>query len=178
MEAADELGMFIELEMPLCWDRSSDTPQGFLYTIQAHMEAVTFNRHHASVIAWSLANESPWGPTFTTYVPPRYLHLSCILLKRSTYSDRSLNSYIKRIDNSRPFMFDGGSGQTMRVQGGQLDIQTWHYPGLKYDFASNASFPISFGEYAHLNCCKRSCCLKVRGCGLANCESFATRQSS
>ena len=75
-------------------------------------------------------------------------------------------------------MFDGGSGQTMRVQGGQLDIQTWHYPGLKYDFASNASFPISFGEFAHLNCCKRSCCLDVRGCGLANCESFATRQSS
>ena len=73
MEAADELGMFIELEMPLCWDRSSDTPQGFLYTIQVHMEAVTFNRHHASVIAWSLANESPWGPTFTTYAPPRYM---------------------------------------------------------------------------------------------------------
>ena len=87
MEAADELGMFIELEMPLCWDRSSDTPQGFLYTIQVHMEAVTFNRHHASVIAWSLANESPWGPTFTTYVPPRYrCNLSLILLKRSSLS--------------------------------------------------------------------------------------------
>ena len=79
MEAADELGMFIELEMPLCWDRSSDTPQGFLYTIQVHMEAVTFNRHHASVIAWSLANESPWGPTFTTYATislPSELHSS------------------------------------------------------------------------------------------------------
>ena len=49
-------------------------------------------------------------------------------------------------------MFDGGSGQAMRVDGGQLDIKTAHYPGLKYDFASNLSYPISFGEYAHLNC--------------------------
>ena len=116
--------------MPLCWDRSSNTEAGFNYTIQVHMEAVTFNRHHASVIAWSLANESPWGPTFTT----------------------SLNNYIKRIDDTRPFMFDGGSGQSMRVDGGQLDIQTWHYPGLKYDWAHNQSYPISFGEFAHLNC--------------------------
>ena len=69
-------------------------------------------------------------------------------------------------------MFDGGSGQTMRVQGGQLDIQTWHYPGLKYDFASNASFPISFGEFSHLNCCKRSRCLDMHGCGLAKCEKL------
>ena len=34
MEAADELGMFVELEMPLCWDRSSNTEAGFNYTIQ------------------------------------------------------------------------------------------------------------------------------------------------
>jgi beta-galactosidase len=25
-------------------------------------------------------------------------------------------------------------------------------PGLKYNFGSNLSYPISFGEYAHLNC--------------------------
>ena len=30
-----------------------------------HSEAVHYNRHHPSVIAWSLANESPWTPTFT-----------------------------------------------------------------------------------------------------------------
>jgi beta-galactosidase/beta-glucuronidase len=53
MEAADELGMLIELEMPLCWDKSSTTAAGFAYTVQVHMEAVQFNRHHASVIAWS-----------------------------------------------------------------------------------------------------------------------------
>lgn len=77
MEAADEYGMFIELEMPLCWDRSVGD-DAFYYTIQVHSEAVSFNRHHPSVIAWSLANESPWTLTFTT----------------------SLNSVVKRIDSS------------------------------------------------------------------------------
>jgi hypothetical protein len=105
MEAADELGMMVELEMPLCWDHSSNTPAGFDYTIQVHMEAVKFNRHHASVVAWSLANESPWGSTFTI----------------------SKNSFLKRLDSTRPFMFDGGSGQTLVVEGGQLDIKTLHY---------------------------------------------------
>ena len=69
------------------------------------MEAVKFNRHHASVVAWSLANESPWGNAFTI----------------------SKNSFLKRLDSTRPFMFDGGSGQTMAVEGGQLDIKTLHY---------------------------------------------------
>lgn len=82
-----------------------------------------FNRHHPSVIAWSLANESPWSPVFTL----------------------SLNTYIKPLDSSRPFMFDGGSGQTMRVQGGELDIETVHYPsGGSF---SPVPYPVSFGEY-------------------------------
>ena len=136
MEAADEYGMFIELEMPLCWD-SSVGDDAFYYTIQVHSEAVHFNRHHPSVIAWSLANESPWTPTFTT----------------------SLNSVVKRIDSSRPFMFDGGGGQTMRVEGGQLDIETAHYPGLHYDFEhAPQDYPISFGEFGMFDpsCCRAS----------------------
>jgi hypothetical protein len=45
-------------------------------------------------------------------------------------------------------MFDGGQGQTMRVEGGQLDIETAHYPGLKYDFEhAPQDYPISFGEF-------------------------------
>lgn len=137
MEAADEYGMFIELEMPLCWDRSVGD-DAFYYTIQVHSEAVHFNRHHPSVIAWSLANESPWTPTFTT----------------------SLNSVVKKIDSSRPFMFDGGSGQTMRVDGGQLDIETAHYPGLRYDFEhAPQDHPISFGEFGMFD---PSCCRAYR----------------
>ena len=56
-------------------------------------------------------------------------------------------------------MFDGGSGQTMRVQGGQLDIETAHYPGLHYDFEhAPQDYPISFGEFGVFipPCCRAS----------------------
>ena len=66
MEAANELGMFIELEMPFCWANSNQGQLAFNYTVQAQMEAVLFNRNHPSVIAFSLGNESPWTSNFNS----------------------------------------------------------------------------------------------------------------
>jgi len=58
MEAADELGMLIELEMPFCWAGDDTGPFDFNYTVQAQREAMVFNRNHPSVIHWSLGNVS------------------------------------------------------------------------------------------------------------------------
>ena len=132
MEAADELGMFIELEMPFCWAGGNKGATALEYTIQAQSESVIFNRNHVSVTFWSLANESPWNTNF---------HLS-------------LRHFIRALDPSRPFAFDGGQGQTFRVDGGDLDIETRHYPGFGIDVRAS-DHPISFGEYAHLNCYNR-----------------------
>lgn len=130
LEAADRLGMFVELEMPFCWASTNVGPAQLNYTVQAQLEAVTFNRNHPSVIAWSLANESPWLKNFNT----------------------SLAEYVRRADSSRPFMFDGGQGQAVPP----LDIITSHYPGLPGPARfGNLSYPVSFGEYAHLNCYNR-----------------------
>lgn len=89
MEAADELGMLIELEMPFCWASGDTGAADFNYTVQAQREAIVYNRNHPSVIHWSLGNESPWIINFAD----------------------SLRYYLRAIDSTRPFMFDGGSQQ-------------------------------------------------------------------
>ena len=130
MIAADELGMLIELEMPFCWASGNSGPAAFNYTVQVQREAMVFLRNHPSVIQWSLGNESPWTSNF----------------------DRSLALYLREVDWTRPFMFDGGSEQPIPP----LDVLSVHYPSFdgpgQY---SNGSQPTLFGEYAHLNCYNR-----------------------
>lgn len=130
MIAADELGMLIELEMPFCWASGNSGEIDFNYTVQAQREAMVFLRNHPSIIHWSLGNESPWLANF----------------------DNSLKDYLREIDSTRPFMFDGGSQQPIPP----LDILSVHYPSFDGpgEYA-NASQPTLFGEYAHLNCYNR-----------------------
>ena len=60
MDAADEMGMLIELEMPFCWASGNAGGFDFNYTVQAQREAMVFNRNHPSVIHWSLGNVRPF----------------------------------------------------------------------------------------------------------------------
>jgi len=130
MEAADELGMLLEVEMPFCWASGNVGAFDFNYTVQAQREAMVFLRNHPSVVHWSLGNESPWLRNF----------------------DQSLALYLREVDWTRPFLFDGGGGQAIPP----LDIISLHYPGFDVPpKLANASYPTQFGEYAHLNCYNR-----------------------
>ena len=61
---ADELGVYVEAEAPFCWvDQSSDLRLAPL-VVQHTAELLERDRSHPSVIIWSLANESTWGPDF------------------------------------------------------------------------------------------------------------------
>lgn len=104
MIAADELGMFIELEMPFCWASGNSGSAAFNYTVQAQREAMVFNRNHPSVIMWSLGNESPWTTNFNS----------------------SLADFLREIDSTRLFMFDGGDGQAVPP----LNVISVHYPSF------------------------------------------------
>ena len=134
VEAADRLGMFIELEMPFCWARGNIGQDSLDYTIQAQLESVVQFRSHPSVIVWSLGNESPWSPS----TPSNF--------------NVSLQHYVKRLDLTRPFLFDGGSGDEHDV-----DIWTVHYPGLRFNattYQQNPK-PTLFGEYMAVTCYNR-----------------------
>lgn len=109
--------------MPFCWASGNSGSAAYNYTVQAQSEAVVYNRNHPSVIAWSLGNESPWLKNFQD----------------------SLSHYIRKLDNTRSFMFDGGQGQTVPP----LNITSEHYPGLPGPHQSASSaWPVLYGEYA------------------------------
>jgi len=130
MAAADEMGMLVELEMPFCWASGNAGAAAFNYTVQVQREAMTHLRNHPSVTLWSLGNESPWNENFQD----------------------SLSSYLREVDSTRPFMFDGGQGQAAPP----LDVISNHYPSFAAAAAAaNATVPTLFGEYAHLNCYNR-----------------------
>ena len=58
LEAADELGMFIECEAPVCWDEAAGAAD---LICQETAEMALADRNHPCILFWSLGNESKWG---------------------------------------------------------------------------------------------------------------------
>jgi len=64
LEAADELGLYVEDEAPFCWVGVSGDLAFTPRILQLTAELVTRDRNHPSVFMWSLANESGFGAGF------------------------------------------------------------------------------------------------------------------
>ena len=131
MEAADELGMFIQCEGPYCWAQNASKHYGEKEIIYAtdlqNMEMVTLLRNHPSILYWSLGNESRWNAAF----------------EQSAHS-------VAELDPTRPMVFD-----TWNHAGDDLcKVGTKHYPGLRETYG-NGTYPKQLGEYCHLNAYNR-----------------------
>ncbi|MCK5821018.1 MAG: glycoside hydrolase family 2 [Bacteroidales bacterium] len=136
----DSIGLFVELEAPVCWvghganNRwQTDNPHDNKFTDiirQQVLETVEHYRNHPSIIIWSMANESAWGPIWASILPE-----------------------INRIDPSRPVSFhDQSYGGFNNYGSKSTQIANIHYPGPKGpDVARKYDRPLLFGEYAHLN---------------------------
>jgi hypothetical protein len=61
---ADELGLYVEAEAPFCWVNQSHDLRLAPLVVSHTAELLERDRSHPSVIFWSLANESSWGPDF------------------------------------------------------------------------------------------------------------------
>ncbi len=83
--ACDELGLFVEMEAPFCWENASNDPSHTVLTVLQALEMVHRDKNHPSIIFWSLANESTWGGNFAL-------------------SSR----YVRRADPTRPQIFSYG----------------------------------------------------------------------
>jgi beta-galactosidase len=120
--ACDELGLFVECEAPMCWSGSDEN-----YILSVTLEMLATYRNHASVLFWSLANESGWCPGY-----------------------RLSEQVMKLLDPSRPRTFEGAS------DGGTCSIDAPHYPGPGGpDRYRDAKRPTNYGEYCHLNAYNR-----------------------
>ncbi|MBT3244972.1 MAG: glycoside hydrolase family 2 [Bacteroidetes bacterium] len=136
----DSIGLFVELEAPMCWighganaTWRKENPHDLRFRSlirQQAFETVAHYRNHPSIIIWSMANESAWGPIW-----------------------EELLDDINLIDPTRPVSFhDQAYGGFNNHGSTNTQIANIHYPGpggpavaWKFDR------PLLFGEYAHLN---------------------------
>lgn len=139
LEAADELGLYVESESALNWIMHHASPiwrhwdykdPRFLPTmLQANIDNVWTNKKHPSVIFWSLGNESRWSELWAT-----------------------VNKTVKELDKTRPTSFHDQTWGGFNNAGSQADIANYHYPGINGPAATDTmKRPTLFGEYAHLS---------------------------
>ncbi|MCI0498330.1 MAG: hypothetical protein L0Y36_01430, partial [Planctomycetales bacterium] len=139
IDICDEMGLFVEEEAPLCWvgHGANKTWQvqephavSNLQTIlDGTLTMIQRDRSHPSVIIWSLANESAWGPNFI-----RSFELANIA------------------DPTRPKSFHDQSWGQFNSYGSTAQIANYHYPGpVGPERAAGSERPLLFGEYCHLN---------------------------
>lgn len=134
LEAADELGIFVEVEGPFCWEWKSKDPTHLKTTVQQNMEMVIRDRNHPSVLCWSIANESGWGPNFM-----------------------AASQAMRMLDPTRPQIFNTWFGDIQRYTEDFCEIANIHYPGYNGPRISRTygKRPVYFGEYIHLNAYNR-----------------------
>lgn len=139
LNAADELGLFVESEASLTWIEHGASPiwrlwkytdEKFLpFMVRANMDNILAGRNHPSIIMWSLGNESKWSPLW-----------------------QKVNAVVKQMDQSRPTSFHDQCWGGFNNAGSQADVANYHYPGSTGPKATDTmSRPTLFGEYAHLS---------------------------
>ena len=125
VEACDEVGIFLEEELPVCW--SSGTGRSALdVTLRSAWEMLLRDRSQPSVIQWSLGNEM------------------CV--------DQNLliayRLFMKKLDSSRPYATDGYLTEESGHNG--MPIDNLHYtPTAKVSAWANTPIPILQGEWGH-----------------------------
>lgn len=129
LEACDELGMFVEMEAPFCWSHQTPVKDEDLelLLVNQHVEMVNRDKSHASVVMWSLANES---------------NLYKEYFKKS-------GEVIKQLDPTRPRIFSQWGPE---ADDGELEVTNHHYPGpTGPETYRNSKRPVTFDEYIHVN---------------------------
>ena len=140
LDWCDRLGLYVELENPLCWvghganekwtESDPHNQRFYVYLEQLAHETTAFYGNHPSILIWSLANESAWGPNWT-----------------------KLLELYNTLDPTRPKSFhDQAVGGYNNFGSVDMQIANWHYPGPEgARTAENFPRPMLFGEYVHLN---------------------------
>lgn len=130
LELCDELGIYVEQENSITFvgefaSGAANQERYRDYIVHTANEMLEKDRSHASIIMWSLANESSWG---------------------SNMAEEA--EFVKTEDPTRPTIFSwGGKVQDHTY----VDILSYHYhnggDGIK--FAESTGKPVIWDEYAH-----------------------------
>jgi beta-galactosidase/beta-glucuronidase len=133
MNAADELGMFIECEAPICFaytnkeqDKEDPANRGLINQQTAEM-VLTF-RNHPSVLMWSIANESEWCETFA-----------------------QSSKLIRRLDPTRPLLFNDWNSKSDPAYTEIYCLHYAHHGGPRKARQLDNKQPVYLGEDCHVN---------------------------
>jgi hypothetical protein len=129
LNACDRHGIYVEEETAVCWSAveggtASDSAFRNRFLSQFE-EMVSRDRYHASVLFWSLGNESHWGENFV--------------------AEQQLAA---ESDPSRPTIFSFPDSAPLVPP---FAIYSKHYPEVDSDLG-NSSMPLLNDEYAHVSC--------------------------
>ena len=130
LDACDRHGIYVEEETAVCWSTVENGPSSnpafterFLSQFQ---EMIQRDQDHASVLFWSLGNESHWGDNFAAE-----------------------HQYAAEHDPAWPVIFSYPDTVPMGVNG--YDIYSKHYADDASDLRSD-NYPLLNDEYAHISC--------------------------
>jgi beta-glucuronidase len=68
LRAADRMGLLVWSENPVYWALQFDNPKVFAKAQRQLEEEINTYRNHASIILWSMANETPNNPARTNFI--------------------------------------------------------------------------------------------------------------
>lgn len=130
LDACDKHGIYVEEETAVCWSSIDNGPSSNLeFTdrfISQFQEMITRDRGHASVLFWSLGNESRWGENFAVE-----------------------HRFAMEHDPGRPTIFS--FPETAPLAAPDFEIFSKHYPEVNSDLRSS-DYPMLNDEYAHVSC--------------------------
>jgi len=119
VEAADRLGMYLEVEAPMCWVDAAHDMTHLREVLIPTSAMIDYYHSHPSVIFWSLANESEFNRCFEV-----------------------ANQLVKQLDATRPTDFNNPDPKQI------CDIANLHYPPMPYaEQARGDPRPLVLGEY-------------------------------
>ena len=132
--AADELGIWVEVESPLCWEREPNNIAHRDVALRQVAEMVKRDRNNPSVLYWSLGNESDWGENF-----------------------QLASKLIRELDPTRPQTFEWEKPLIQNADAEHCEIGVVHYPGFNGPVMAKqqSKRPLFMGEYCHLNAYNR-----------------------
>jgi len=129
LDLCDELGIYVEEEASVIFVDTADGPQNVVnnpsYTaafMDPLSEMIERDRSHASIIIWSLGNESFWGSNF-----------------------QKGHDYLRMVDPSRPTIFS----YPFTRPDAKYEIWSKHYQAHNSKEYGTHSMPELYDEYAH-----------------------------
>ena len=146
LELCDELGMYVQDQMPICfaagfddhrWTRTNEAAHLVPIVLEVTAETVGRDQGHPSLIIWDLANETQWGWGFDVQL-----------------------ALVRAMDPSRPTIFSFDLNQLgdanplpQKRRADRPDIRTYHYPGWDRSWQEDVDWLRSYDQPVILDEC-------------------------